>query len=262
MHQSPDKREFKSFDGARLIYYDHGEDLDEEAPPVIMLHGLMSGGRDLDSHATRLKEHGLHAYALDLRAHGQSDGPKDPAAYRDQAMARDVLALGEHLGLKEYALFAYGLGCELTARVANLGGPVTRAVMCGWGGPPANQLDLYASDEWAAQALCLASGFEMDDPDAIVDKMAQQWRMHADNKGLDRFALAAKLRSGDSSEPGLDPRTIPFPVLVICGADDSNPHEFAAALPNAKGFVVEGNHLTAGRAAGLAEAAAIFLATK
>ncbi|NQV85546.1 MAG: hypothetical protein HQ492_00515, partial [Woeseiaceae bacterium] len=160
----------------------------------------------------------------------------------------------------EYSIFAYGLGCELTARLANLKAPILRAVMCGWGGAPSNQLDLYASDEWAAQAERLADGFAVDDPNEIKDEMAKKWRANADKKGLDRFALAARLRSGDSAEPGLDPRKIPFPVLVICGADDTDPHEFAAALPDAKGYVVDGNHSTAGRAPGLAEAAADFLA--
>jgi pimeloyl-ACP methyl ester carboxylesterase len=225
-----------------------------------MLHGFMSGGRDLDRFASQLTEYGLRSFALDFRAHGQSDGPKDPAAYRNQAMARDVLALAEHLGLTEYSIFAYGLGCELTARLANLKAPILRAVMCGWGGPPNNQLDLYASDEWVAQAERLADGFAVDDPNEIKDELARKWRDNADKKGLDRFALAARLRSGDSAEPGLDPRAIPFPVLVICGADDTDPHEFAAALPNAKGYVVDGDHSTAGRAPGLPKAAADFLA--
>jgi len=93
--------------------------------------------------------------------------PRDPAAYRVQAMARDVIALGEHLGLAEYALCAYGVGSELTSRVVNLGAPVTRAVMCGWGGPPSDLLDQYASEEWARQAERLAEGFEADEPDAL-----------------------------------------------------------------------------------------------
>ena len=256
--QSPDPRGFKSFDGTRLAYYVHADDGDGDA--VILLHGLLSSARALHDLGNSLAERGMRAYSLDLRAHGRSEAPHDPAAYRDQAMARDVIALREHLGLREYALFAYGVGSELTSRVVNLGAPVTRAVMCGWGGPPTDLLDLYASEEWVRQAERLAAGFEADEPGTIADRQARAWREAADRGSIDRFALAARLRSGDSAEPGLDPRGIDIPVLAICGADDASPHAFAQALPNATALVVGGGHTTAGRDPALAAAAVDFLA--
>ncbi|MCY3839097.1 MAG: alpha/beta fold hydrolase [Gammaproteobacteria bacterium] len=255
--ESPEPRSFLSFDGTRLVYYVHADDGDRA---VILLHGLLSSARALHDLGNSLAARGMRSFSLDLRAHGQSEAPRDPAAYRDQAMARDVIALGEHLGLTEYALCAYGVGSELTSRVINLGAPVTRAVMCGWGGPPSDLLDLYASDEWAAQAERLAGGFEADEPESIVDRQARAWREAADRGGVDRFALAARLRSGDSAEPGLDPRGIDVPVLAICGADDTSPHAFAKALPNATAVVVGGGHTTAGRDPALAAAAIDFLA--
>ena len=254
----PEARSFKSFDGTRLVYDVHADDGHGDA--VILLHGLLSQARALNDLGACLAARDLRAFALDLRAHGRSDAPRDAAAYRDQAMARDVIALGEHLKLSEYALFGYGVGAELTARAANLGAPVTRAVVCGWGGPPSDLLDLYASKEWVRQAERLAVGFETDDPDTIVDAQARAWRDAADRGGVDRLALAARLRSGDSAEPGLDPRGIAVPVLVICGADDASPHEFANALPNAIAAVVKGAHTTAGRDPALASTASDFLA--
>ena len=142
----------------------------------------------------------------------------------------------------------------------NLDAPITHAVMCGWGGAPTDQLDLYASKEWHAQAIRLAEGLETDNPEAITDDMARAWRGAADNNGTNRFALAARLRSGDSGEPGLNPLNIDVPVLVICGEEDKDPHEFAAALPNATGKVVRGGHATAARDPELFVAAADFLA--
>ena len=254
----PQTRSFRSFDGIRLVYYVHADDGDGDA--VILLHGLLSNARALHDLGSSLAARGMRSFSLDLRAHGRSDAPRDPAAYRDQAMARDVIALGEHLGLSEYALFAYGVGSELTSRVVNLGAPVTRTVMCGWGGPPSDLLDLYASAEWAAQAQRLAEGFEAVEPESIVDRQARAWREAADRGGVDRFALAARLRSGDSAEPGLDPRRIDVPVLAICGTDDVSPHAFAEALPNATAVLVGGGHTTAGRDPALAAAAIDFLA--
>lgn len=254
----PQAKSFLSFDGIRLTYYVHAEDHDGDA--VILLHGLLSSARALHDLGNSLAARGMRAFSLDLRAHGRSDAPRDPTAYQDQAMARDVIALAEHLGLKRFALFAYGVGSELTSRVVNLGAPVTRAVMCGWGGPPTDLLDLYASEEWARQAERLAEGFEADGPGTITDGQARAWREAADRGGVNRFALAARLRSGDSAEPGLDPRGIGIPVLAICGADDASPHAFAEALPNATAVVVGGGHTTAGRDPALAATAVDFLA--
>lgn len=254
----PEVRSFRSFDDTRLVYYAHSKDGDGAA--VILLHGLLSQAKALHDLGESLAHRGLRAFALDLRAHGSSDAPRDPAAYRDQAMARDVLALAEHLGLDAYALFGYGVGAELTSRVVNLGAPVTRAVICGWGGPPTDLLDLYASEDWVQQANRLAEGFEADDPNGIEDHEARAWREAADRGGIDRLAIAARLRSGDSAEPGLDPRHIAVPVLAICGADDASPHAFADALPNATAIVVAGGHTTAGRDPALANAAEDFLA--
>lgn len=253
----PRAHSFQSFDGIRLVYYVHADNGDGDA--VILLHGLLSSARALHDLGDSLAARGIRAFSLDLRAHGRSDAPRDPTAYQDQAMARDVIALAEHLGLKQYALFAYGVGSELTSRVVNLGAPVTRAVMCGWGGPPTDLLDLYGSDKWARQAERLAEGFEADEPGAITDPQARAWREAADRGGVDRLALAARLRSGDSAEPGLDPRGIDIPVLAICGADDASPHAFAEALPNATAVVVGGGHTTAGRDPALAVAAVDFL---
>ena len=163
-------------------------------------------------------------------------------------------------GSGKYAVFAYGVGAELTARIVNLGAPVTRAVLCGWGGPPTNLLDLYASETGKRHLHMLADGMVADDPESIADREARAWRAAAKRSGIDRIALAARLRSGDSAEPGLDPRGIGVPVLVICGADDASPHTLAEALPNATGLVVQGSHTTAGRDPALASAAADFLA--
>ncbi|MDE0039657.1 MAG: alpha/beta fold hydrolase [Gammaproteobacteria bacterium] len=256
--ERPQSRSFRSFDGTRLVYYVHADDNDGDA--VILLHGLLSSARALHDLGNSLAARGIRPFSLDLRAHGRSEAPRDPAAYRDQAMARDVIALCEHLGLTEYAIFAYGVGSELTSRVINLGAPVTRAVMCGWGGPPSDLLDQYASEEWARQAERLAQGFETDEPDTIADRKSRAWRDAADRGGVDRLALAARLRSGDSAEPGLDPRGIDIPVLAICGADDASPNAFAEALPNATAVVVGGGHTTAGRDPALAAAAIDFLA--
>ena len=85
---------FASFDGVELCFFDN----QEVGRPVILLHGLM-----VDSKTN----FGLNAYSdtgrrvilLDARGHGCSQKPHDLSAYADRAMARDVLALIDHLDL-------------------------------------------------------------------------------------------------------------------------------------------------------------------
>ena len=256
--ERPQSRSFRSFDGIRLVYYVHADDGDGDA--VILLHGLLSSARALHDLGNSLAARGIRPFSLDLRAHGRSEAPRDPAAYRDQAMARDVIALGEHLGLTEYALCAYGVGSELTSRAINLGAPVTRAVMCGWGGPPTDLLELYASEEWARQAERLAEGFEADEPGTIVDRQARAWREAADARRCRPIRACGSTTFGRQRRAGTRPRGIDIPVLAICGADDASPHAFAEALPNASAVIVGGGHTTAGRNPALARAAVEFLA--
>jgi len=241
-----------------LTYYRHWKE-PKHGTAVVLLHGLLSRAHALGALGDLLAKRGMRAVALDLRAHGDSAAPRDPAAYRDQAMARDVLALAEHLEFHEYSLFGYGVGAELTSRAINLGAPVTRAVMCGWGGLPTDLLEEYASAAGRQRLIQLAEGLEAEDPGSIPDREARAWREAAERGGADRLGVAARLRSGDSGEAGLDPRGITIPVLVICGAEDASPHAFAAALPNARGLVVQGGHTTAGRDPSLSVAAADFL---
>jgi pimeloyl-ACP methyl ester carboxylesterase len=39
-----------------------------------------------------------------------------------------------------------------------------------------------------------------------------------------------------------DPRAVTVATLVVCGDKDTSPHDLAAALPNARSLVLEGDH--------------------
>jgi pimeloyl-ACP methyl ester carboxylesterase len=70
----------------------------------------------------------------DMRGFGNSDKPDDPAAYADSAMARDVTALIEHLGLDNVDVCGFSMGARNTAKLLALNPPtVTSAVLAGIG---------------------------------------------------------------------------------------------------------------------------------
>ena len=69
---------FASFDGVELAIHRLGR-----GRPVVLLHGLFSDANTnwvRFGHARRLVDAGFEAIMPDLRAHGQSEAPHDPAA--------------------------------------------------------------------------------------------------------------------------------------------------------------------------------------
>src|SRR5580658_367996 len=77
--------------------------------PVMMLHGLTSNGAMwIDGGWTALFDRADRSWlALDLRGHGQSLKPKDPAAYRPELHANDFAAVMDALGIPRVDLIGY-----------------------------------------------------------------------------------------------------------------------------------------------------------
>src|SRR3546814_11078338 len=67
--------------------------------------------------ATTRFRSGFRLILPDLRGHGESGKPHDPAAYPPDALTEDGLALVEQMGLTDYDLGGYSLGARTTARM-------------------------------------------------------------------------------------------------------------------------------------------------
>lgn len=92
---------YQSADGLNLHYTDEGEGL-----PVIALAGLTRNGRDFDHVASLLP---CRLILPDYRGRGLSDWT-DPTSYNIPQEAQDVLALMDHLGLKQAAILGTSRG--------------------------------------------------------------------------------------------------------------------------------------------------------
>jgi pimeloyl-ACP methyl ester carboxylesterase len=102
--------------GVRLRYVEQGQ-----GPAIVLMHGYTG---TLDRHfiangvfASLAKDH--RAIAFDLRGHGQSGKPHDPAQY-GEAMAADVVRLLDHLKLQRAHVIGYSLGAFIAGRLATL----------------------------------------------------------------------------------------------------------------------------------------------
>jgi pimeloyl-ACP methyl ester carboxylesterase len=296
-----DQLEFRSFDGTRIAYADDGE-----GPSVILLHGLSADGRmfgpldalsgvlsairssiaalgvdarlDLPPEgkrglAARLREIGARVIIPDLRGHGGSDKPHDPAAYEHSAIARDVIALAEHLRLADVAVLGYSLGAVAAAKALALQPPnVSSCVLAGIGkeiisgealelpdGHPAAILPKHVTmrsyDAFIADVL-LEESVSADDPRAAYLALPRAM-------GGDVEAIAAALR-GDGAEQisAAALRAVQVPVLLLNGRED--PASLATGrllevLPNSRAAVCEGDHLSAPWQPSFQEAVAEFL---
>src|SRR5579859_5107066 len=98
----PAAQYFRAHDGLSLAYREIGV-----GRTLLLIHGFFSTGSVnwlRYGHATRLAAAGYRVVMPDLRGHGDSAKPHDPAAYTRDVLADDGFALVEHLGLTDYDL--------------------------------------------------------------------------------------------------------------------------------------------------------------
>ena len=119
---------FQGRDGLRLAYREVGT-----GRPLVLFHGFTGSGRDWLGPAEILAGHGHRVILPDLRGHGESAGPHDPAASPPDVLADDGLALLEHLGLGDVDLGGYSFGGRVVLRLLARGVRPARAVIGGQG---------------------------------------------------------------------------------------------------------------------------------
>ena len=187
---------------------------------------------------------GYRIVALDLRGHGMSDKPHDPAAYDGDIMAADIIALMDHLKLNRVDLMGYSMGSHLALRVA-LTHPerVANLILGGVGARVLHPASLGADGMTMAQAL------RADDPAVIADPTLRGFRQFAENQGEDRQALAACSEARGDRQTAENLAAITTPTLVVAGGLDEiagDPQVLADAIAGAKAVSLPAcDHFTA-----------------
>lgn len=105
MKMSPVQEGWIRSDGLRLRYVSWGN---EDAPPVVMLHGLRSYAHTWEPVAQALVDR-YRVIALDQRGRGRSDWDPKRDYYAD-AYVRDLGALVATLGLRRFVLVGHSMG--------------------------------------------------------------------------------------------------------------------------------------------------------
>jgi pimeloyl-ACP methyl ester carboxylesterase len=280
---------FTSFDGTRIAYHDEGT-----GPAVVLLHGFGTDGLtqfgdfgrlrgQLETLRALFREHmgfepplpeppaegkpglvprlraaGARVVVPDLRGFGASDKPRDPAAYARSAMARDVLALIEHLDLGAAHVLGFSMGSLAAAKLLALGDARVKSVILAGIGPyilEGEEMVLPKGVPMAAHlprpltlpALAEGRAKVLERGEIIPGDMSTFGVIAARATGADLAVLAAAERGATDLVPVELLRNAGAPVLVLNGAADvanQSVGRFLEVLPNARAGTCGGDHHT------------------
>lgn len=241
----------KSFDGVELAVRVAGE-----GRPVVLVHGFLSSGRlNWEEYGTAglLAERGFQVILPDLRAHGDSDVPTDPAAYPRDVLARDLAEIVRQLGLSDYDLVGYSLGSRTVLRsVVAQGLAPRRMVLAGMGAP--GILNAGPRIRWFVDAI---RNRETSKPLTPEGRVARFLKSTGTNPEAAIHVLESHVNTPAETLAGLR-----LPVLVVAGrSDDDNGSaaELAGLIPGARFVEVPGDHMSAITKPEFREAIADFL---
>ncbi|MEO1966865.1 alpha/beta fold hydrolase [Hyphomonas sp.] len=248
---APETHTFQSFDGTTISYLELGD-----GPLVLLLHGFTANA-DLNwvrpGVAQKIADAGYRVIAPDMRGHGASPVPDDPASWPRDAIARDQIALMKHLGTEPYAVVGYSMGAISALRYELLSRSSGRLVLGGVGDSVADESNSSRNDGFRAAIEAAMRGEDTPAAKAILA------RAKASGGTLEGYlgALSARIYTGrDLLE------TFDLPVLVITGDQDTDNGSGAALaeiIPGAQYKQITGTHVSAVGDPALPEAIIAFL---
>jgi pimeloyl-ACP methyl ester carboxylesterase len=216
-----------------------------DGPALLCVHGFGGAKEDFADHLDRLAER-WRVIAVDLRGHGDSDGPADPASYTLDRLARDVEAVADAVGADRFRLLGHSMGGMVARRVV-LEHPErvdALVLMSTAAGPPAgldpDLVDFGAAlalDDWDELTRMLdevaplrTEAYQrlVDERDGFADFVAWKWSRVAPPMWA---ALAPQI----AREPvDLDRlRAVTCPTLVIVGDLDAAFYDGSLAIAEA-----------------------------
>ena len=228
--------------GALLGYDDVGPAGNPHA--VVLIHGFASNRNENWRRLGWLgafERRRTRAIAFDLRGHGESDKPLEPAAYATTELLSDLDHLIASLDVREVTLMGYSMGARL-ALAAALAEPgrFRRVILGGIG-------DRIFEPSPAGNPM--AAAMEAADTNAISEPLLRSFRQFADEQGENRNALAAFSRAARSPFDRESLHNMRAQTLVVAGARDTlagSVDGLAALIPGARAVELPGcDHFSA-----------------
>jgi pimeloyl-ACP methyl ester carboxylesterase len=207
-----------SLDSTRIAF-----DISGEGTPLLLLHG--GGGSRADWHTVgyvaRFKEE-FSLILMDLRGHGESDKPRDPARYSTEKMGQDILAVADACGADRFMLCGYSFGGNAGRYLAASSDRVAKMVMMG------NRLGTGVSgefrqfvfdfrDRWASVVEAAGDTF---DPNSLSAQDQEEIQQLSFPGGLLPAELAFSTAMLDWGK--VAPADLLCPALWLIGSENKN----------------------------------------
>lgn len=225
----------KRDDGVSLYYEVHGT-----GPTILLTHGYSATSQMWRGQVEALsEEHQLVTW--DMRGHGQSDSPEDPALYSEPATVADMAALLDAVGAKTAIIGGLSLGGYMSLAFHRVHPDRTDALLIIDTGPG------YKNDEaregWNRTSIKTAERYETEGLKVLEVGSAE--RRTARHKSAEGLALAARgmLTQRDAGVITSLP-DVRVPSIVVVGSEDkpflAASDYMAAKIPGAKKAVIDG----------------------
>jgi pimeloyl-ACP methyl ester carboxylesterase len=222
-------------DGVDIYYEIHGS-----GPPLLLTHGYSSTSEMWHGQIEALSKH--HKLVLwDMRGHGRSDYPDDPAAYSEALTVADMAALLDQVGAKNAIVGGLSLGGYMSLAFYRAHPGRVRALLIIDTGPGFKKDD--AREAWNKRAHETGDRFEREGLGVLKSASRERSAVsHRDASGLAR-AARGMLTQRDARVIESLP-DIKVPSLVVVGADDTPflaaSDYMAAKIPGAAKVVIPG----------------------
>lgn len=229
-------------DGVNLYYEIHGG-----GPTILLSHGYSATSEMWRGQIEALSSH--HRLILwDMRGHGRTDSPEDPALYSEEATVGDMAALLDVAGARQAIIGGLSLGGYMSLAFYRAHRERVQALLLFDTGPGFKKDEARAA--WNLRAGETAKAFEAQGLDYLRSRGKEMaMSTHVSAAGLAR-AARGMLAQRDAQVIQCLPE-IKVPALILVGAEDTaflaSADYMAAKIPNAAKVVIP----NAGHAANL-----------
>jgi pimeloyl-ACP methyl ester carboxylesterase len=233
-------------DGVSIHYEGHGQ-----GTAILLSHGYSATCRMWDGQIAALSDR-YQVIAWDMRGHGQSDYPADPAAYSESATVEDMAAILSACGIRRAVIGGLSLGGYMSLAFHRAHPTMTRALMIFDTGPGFRNPE--ARETWNQRSRQRADDLDARGLAALGTSDEVRMSQHRDASGLAGSARGMLTQRDDAVIASLE--TIAVPALVLVGSNDTNflaaTDYMARKIPGATKVVIQ----DAGHAANLHQPAA------
>lgn len=199
-------------DGVKIFYEVHGK-----GPTILLSHGYSSTSRMWDGQIAALKDR-YQVVVWDMRGHGESDYPNNPALYSEALTVGDMAALLDIVGAKKAIVGGLSLGGYMSLAFAATHPERLHALMLFDTGPGFKKDEARA--KWNETAHQRAANFDAKGLAALNTSDEVRIVRHRDATGLAGAARGMLAQQNDRVIQSLD--KVAVPTLVLVGANDTN----------------------------------------